>query len=270
MKIWIGAGVLLLTGVLAGFSLGPQRASGQAPAAVAARTADGTPDLNGVWQALTTASWDILDHNADEGVPGGQGLVEGNDIPYQPWAAARRKENYEKRVSLDPLNKCYLPGVPRLTYMPFPFEITQSPGMILVAYEFAHATRQIYTDGSTHPEGLIDFWMGDSRGRWENDTLVVDVSNMNDQTWFDRSGNFHSEAMHLVERYTPAGPNHIKYEVTIEDPKVFTRPWTMSTVLYRRLEKHVQLVPYECLEYQEPFLRWDEPPAPGIPGPPKK
>jgi len=247
-----------------------RRTDAQASPSKGARTADGKPDLNGVWQAFTTASWDLLDHSAQKDIPAGQGVVEGNEIPYQPEAAAKRKENYEKRTTLDPLHKCYLPGVPRITYMPFPFEITQTPKMVGISYEYVHATRLIYTDGSTHPEGLLDFWMGDSRGRWEGDTLVVDVTNFNGQTWFDRAGNFHSDALHLVERYTPMGPDHINYEVTVEDPRVFTRSWKMSMPLYRRLEKDIRVLDYECLEYEEPFVPWHEPPLPGMPGPPRQ
>jgi hypothetical protein len=173
-------------------------------------------------------------------------------------------------MTLDPLHKCYLPGVPRITYLPFPFEITQTPTMVGITYEYGHTTRTIYTSGSTHPEGLIDFWMGDSRGQWEGDTLVVDVTNFNGKTWFDRAGNFHSDALHVVERYTPNGPNHIQYEATIEDQKVFTRPWKLSLPLYRRMEKHARVLDYECLEFEEPFVPWYEPPIPGMPGPPKK
>jgi hypothetical protein len=138
------------------------------------------------------------------------------------------------------------PGVPRLTYMPYPFQIVQSPGRLTLLYEYVRATRTIYANGTAHPKGPIDCWLGDSRGRWEGDTLVVDVVHFNDQTWFDRAGNFHSNGLHVVERYTPDGPDHISYNVTIEDPKVFTRPWTMSLVLYRHKEKNFQLLEYAC------------------------
>ena len=180
----------------------------------------------------------------------GPGVVVGNEIPYLPWAAAKKRENYENRKTADPAAKCYLPGVPRVTYMPFPFQILQNANFIIMAYEFAHVVRRIPMDGSSRPEGLA-FWMGDSRGRWEGDTLVVDVANFNGQTWFDRSGNFHSEALHVIERYTPVGPNHLRYEVTIEDPKVFSRPWSMSMLLYRRLETNLRVLEYECVAYLE-------------------
>lgn len=212
------------------------------------RTADGKPDLNGIWQALNTAAWDIQDHSAQLGVPAGQGVVEGNEIPYQPWAVAKKKENAANRLDRDPEAKCFLPGVPRATYMPFPFEIAQSSDHVAFLYEYAHGTRIVYMDGSERPEGL-EFWMGDSRGRWEGDTLVVDVRSFNDQTWFDRAGNFHSEALRVVERYTLTDRNHINYEATIEDPKVFTRPWKMSMPLYRRQEKNIELLEYDCVIY---------------------
>src|SRR5262245_19895468 len=158
------------------------------------RTKDGKPNLNGVWQAITSASWNIQDHSAAKGVPAGRGIVEGGVIPYKPEALSKRKELYENRHKLDPLHQCYLQGVPRIMYMPFSFEITQVPHLIGLSFEYTHATRLIYTDGSKHPEGLIDFWMGDSRGRWDGDTPVVDVAKFNGETWFDGAGNFHSDA----------------------------------------------------------------------------
>jgi hypothetical protein len=185
------------------------------------------------------------------GVPAGQSVVEGGTIPYQPAALAKRKENFANRMTADPETKCYLPGVPRITYMPFPFEITETPNYVVITYEYLHATRTIYTNGSQHPIGLPKFWMGDSRGHWEGDTLVVDVTNLNDQTWFDRAGNFHSDALHVVERYVPSSPNILFYQATIEDPKVFTRPWTIAMPLYRRQEQNLQLLEYECYAFLE-------------------
>ena len=239
----------------------------QAPVAQQRRTVDGKPDLSGVWQAFTTATWNLQGHNAEKGMPGGQGIVEGVEIPYQPWAAAKKAENYKNRMKADPVRKCFMPGVPRMNYMPFPFQIVQSPTITVMTYEYNHMVRWIPTDGSRHPEAL-DFWMGDSRGRWEGDTFVVDVSNNNDETWFDGAGNFHSDALHVVERYTLMGANHLNYEATIEDPKVFTRPWKIRFPLYRRLEKNVQVLDYECNQFESKFLAWDEVPAPGLPSPP--
>ena len=212
------------------------------------RTADGKPDLSGIWQVMNTAVWDIQDHNAQKGVPAGIGVVEGNDLPYKPEALAKKKSNYEKRATLDPESKCYLPGVPRVTYMPFPLQIVQTPAQVTVLYEYAHTVRNIFMN-TPHIEGQLYWWMGDSRGKWEGDTLVVDVTDFNDETWFDRAGNFHSDALHVVERYTLADPDHITYEATIEDPKVFTRPWKMSMILNRHKEKNARLLEYECFSF---------------------
>jgi hypothetical protein len=210
------------------------------------RTADGKPNLSGFWQVLNTADWDIQAHQARKDAEAGLGVAEGNEIPYRPSALAKKKENFENRATADPRAKCFLPGVPRITYTPLPFQILQSPAALTFFYEYAHGVRSIYTNGTQHPKGHIDWWLGDSRGHWEGETLVVDVVDFNDQTWFDRAGNFHSDELHVVERYTPADADHLNYEVTIEDPKVFTRPWKMSMVLYRHKEKNFQLLEYEC------------------------
>jgi hypothetical protein len=239
---------LLIVAVVSSVAPAPisaQVRTDSSPVYKAPRTADGKPDLQGIWQALNTAAWDIQDHAARLGVPAGQGVVEGNEIPYQPWAAARKKDNFEKRLTDDPIARCYLPGVPRIMYMPHPFQIFQTPGMTTILYEYDHAVRTIYTD-RPHLPGHIDFWLGMSRGRWEGETLVVDVIDFNDKTWFDAAGNFHSDALHVVERYTRTGPDHIAYEVTIDDSKVFTRPWKMNMTLYRRQEQNIQLLDYEC------------------------
>ena len=219
------------------------RATGQA--AAPARTSDSKPNLQGIWQVLNTAAWDIQDHQARLGVPAGQGIVDGNEIPYLPAALAKKRANFENRATADPETKGYLPGVPRIMYMPFPFQIFQTADQIVMVFEYDRGVRNIYTNGTPHPRGPLNWWMGDSRGRWEGNTLVVDVVYFTDQTWFDRAGNFHSDALHLVERFTAAGPDHINYEVTVEDPNVFTRPWTMRTVLYRRKEPNVRVLEYD-------------------------
>jgi hypothetical protein len=248
-------------------------AAAQAPTYKAARLA-GTdrPNLHGLWQALTEANWDIQAHAAQPGPPqfgalyaepAGPGIVEGNEIPYQPWAMAKKKENFEKRLTrvntdgvrlepLDPEAKCYLPGVPRANYMPFPFEIIQGDKKILVAYEFASASRLITLDKAELAP--VESYMGWSNGRWDGDTLVVDVTGLNDKTWFDRAGNFHSDALHVVERWTPAGPDVLQYEATIEDPKVFTRPWKMSFPLYRRLDRNAQFLEFKCVPFSEELV----------------
>jgi len=261
-----------------------RRSAGYQPA----RTADGKPDLSGVWQALNTANFDIQSHPARPAlalipaaprtgvaglvratptdipapavralgavgaVPAGEGVVDGDEVPYQPWAAAKKKENVEHWLERDPEIKCFMPGVPRATYMPYPFQILQGTDTILIAYEFAGTTRTIHMNkvgNSPSPS-----WMGLSRGRWEGDTLVVDVTDFNDETWFDRAGNFHSDALHIVERYTAVSPYHLMYEVTVEDPKVFTRSWKMRMPLYRRMEKNAQILENICVEFAEELM----------------
>jgi hypothetical protein len=229
------------------------------------RTADGKPDLNGIWQALGTANWDLEGHEARPSpllalgavgaVPPGLGVVEGGRIPYQPWAAAKKQQNAKNWLTLDPEVKCFLPGVPRATYLPYPFQIFQSPGRMLIVYGYSYARREI----NMVPKGKApaDFWMGWSDGRWDGDTLVVDVTSFNDQSWFDRAGNFHSDQLHVVERYTLITPYHIAYEATIEDPKVFTRPWKISMPLYRLVDKNAQLLEFKCVELTEELLYGD-------------
>jgi hypothetical protein len=252
---WLGALALIGTIITGTTPVVLAQAAGTASSAYTPpRTRDGQPDLQGIWQALNTAAWDIQDHSEQRfpglparfSVPAGQGVVEGNELPYQPWARAQRDEHFKNRLEADPEARCYLPGVPRVTYMPSPFQILQFRDRVVMLYEHLHVTREIFTDGSPHSTLPVEFWMGDSRGRWEGNTLVVDVTRFTDQTWFDRAGNFHSNALHVVERYTPTGPDHLLYEATIEDPKVFTRPWKMSMPLYRRQERTVQLLENEC------------------------
>ncbi len=226
------------------------------------RLVDGHPDLNGIWQAANTAHWNIQDHAASAGpvvalgaafsVPGGLGVVEGNELPYQDWARTRRDENAAQWLTRDPEIKCYLPGVPRATYMPYPFQIVQSANTMLLAYEFAGATRLVSMTGASEPPASS--WMGFSRGRWDGDTLVVDVSGLNEDTWFDRAGNFHSDEMRVVERYTRTGPDTLQYEATITDAKVFTRPWTMRMALHRRGEPRARLVEFKCVEFVEELM----------------
>jgi len=248
---------------------------GQAPASVP-RLATGRPDLNGVWQALNEANFDIQMHAARPAmalragphgqvpvasvlalgavgaVPPGVGVVEGDALPYLPDALKTKRENQANWLTRDPEIKCYLPGVPRATYMPYPFQIVHSESSLLIAYEYAGAVRDVFMkDPGPAP---VDSWMGQSVGRWDGDTLVVDVTGFNDQTWFDRSGNFHSDALHVVERYTRTSRDVIAYEATIEDPKVFTRSWKMSMALYRRQESNAQLMDFKCVEFVEELM----------------
>lgn len=226
-----------------------------------ARLPDGKPNLNGIWQAISTANWDLQTHGPSAGppnlgaigaIPSGLGVVEGGEIPYRPEAFAKKKENFAKRWTADPEIKCHLPGVPRATYMPYPLQIVQGPTSIMIAYQYAGAVRPV--NMGKPREAPVDSWMGWSNGRWEGDTLVIDVTGFNDQTWFDRAGDYHSDALHVVERYTPAGANVLNYETTIEDPKTFSRPWKISMPLYRRLEKDAQLMEFKCAELVEELL----------------
>jgi hypothetical protein len=268
------------------FALNSMPAAGQAQAYRAPRAADGHADLNGVWQAINEANYDLAIHMARPAmamrtgpfgslpapqvlalgavgaVPGGVGVVEGGEIPYKPEALAKRKENQEHWLERDPEIKCYLPGVPRATYMPYPFQIFQSQKAIFIAYEYAGAARNIYLkDPGPAP---ADSWMGQSVGRWEGDTLVVDATGFNDQSWFDRAGDFHSDKLHVIERYTRVAADHLSYEATIEDPDVFTRTWKISMPLYRRVEKNAQLMEFKCVEFVEELLygQWRKNPLP--------
>ena len=203
----------------------PAAGQGSAPRANLPRTADGKPDLGGIWQVRNAAAFDLQDHAAKLHMPAGRAVVEGNEIPYQPWAAAKKIQNFQKRATADPLSQCFMPGVPRIMYLDFPFQIFQTPQVVAMTFEWSSVHRQIYTDGSSHVDS-IDFWMGDSRPLG-SDTLVANVSNHNDKTWFDMAGNFHSEALGFVATRSSM-PTTIQCEVTVEDSKVFTRPWKMS------------------------------------------
>jgi hypothetical protein len=217
------------------------------------RLSDGKPDLNGIWQSISGADVDLLDHVADRSAPAAQSVVEGGVIPYLPEAKQKRDENFAQRAKADPQTaKCNLPGVPRITYAHnLPFQILQKPkgDRIVVLYEFAEAHRFLYTNGTPHPPGHINWNLGDSRAKWDGDTLVVDSVDFNDLTWFDHAGDYHSEALHVTERFRPLDADHIDYKVEIEDPKVYSKPWNINLVLYRRKEKNAQLLDYVCYAF---------------------
>lgn len=255
---WTTKTAVIAVGVLLGVtSATAQVADYQAP-----RTADESPDLNGIWQSINTANWNIEPHAAGPSmvrelgaiaaVPAGLGVVEGGEIPYRPEARAQRDENFANRLELDPEIRCYLPGVPRAIYMPFPFQIIQSRQHIMLIHEYAGAVRTIYMENHTPPPAPT--WMGWSNGSWDGETLVVDSSGFNGQTWFDRAGNFHSDALHVIERFTPRSADTMMYEVTIEDPNVFTRSWTMSMPLYRRVEPNAEILEFRCVEFVEDLI----------------
>ncbi len=265
----------------AGAATWATRTTDQATRPVGPRTTAGKPDFGGVWQTVNEAQWDLQAHaarpavvtqrgvydydyarvpaapvlalGAAGGVPGSLGVVQGDgQIPYTPEALAVKQQNGENWIDRDPELKCYLPGIPRAMYMPYPFTIVQGTDKIHMTFAFSNAARVIHMNAVEGPPD--DTYMGHSVGRWEGDTLVVDVRNFNGKNWFDRAGNHHSDALHLVERFTPLGSDAIRYDVTIEDPKVFTRPWTISMPLYRRLEPNATVLDYNCIDFAEEFM----------------
>ena len=285
-RLWTTVAIIAAAAVIAVLWRQVPPAAGQTDAYRTPRTIDGRPDLNGIWQAVNTAHYDLEAHparpalallpapprgggltratpvelhappvralGAAGGVPAGASVVVGGEIPYQPAALMQKQENAARWLERDPEIRCYMPGVPRATYMPYPFQILQGPDQILIAYEYAGTTRTIHM--REVEDNPAPTWMGLSRGRWDGDTLVVDVSDFNDQTWFDRAGNFHSDALRVTERYTPVSPYHLMYEATIDDPKVFTRPWTIRMPLYRRFEPDNKILEYKCTEFVEQLM----------------
>jgi hypothetical protein len=227
----------------------------------------GQPNLNGVWQAMNTAYWNLEAHSAQAlpgfwqlgslaAIPAGQSVIDGDGkIPYLPEALEQRDKNRAGWPAADPETKCYLPGIPRATYMPFPFHIIQGGGDILFAYEYDSANRVVYM--SNHQEPPIDTWMGWSNGHWEGNTLVVETTGNNDSTWLDRSGNYHSSALKVTERFTLTGDDHMQYSATIEDPNVFSRPWTISMPLYRHVEPNAEILEFKCVPFVEELLYKD-------------
>jgi len=268
LSIAVATAIVVATGF---WTTSPAETQAARPARVA-----GKPNLNGIWQALNTANYDILSHQAKAAlamrpgpvvpipaapvlafgavgaVPAGNGIVEGDELPYLPEAAKKQKENQENWLDRDPKIKCYLPGVPRANYMAMPFQILHSDKAVFIAYEYAGAVRNILLkDPGAAP---IDSWMGQSVGVWEGDTFVVTVTGFNDQSWFDRAGNHHSDKLKVVERYTPQGPDHLWYEATIEDPATFSKPWKMRFPLYRHINPDARLNQFKCVEFVEELM----------------
>jgi hypothetical protein len=286
MRKALRAGLIACTLVIGiGALVAPVVGQGQA-GYKAPRAADGHPDLNGIWQALNTANYDIEPHVAKHAmalrpgpygplpakevlalgavgsVPAGMGIVDGGQIPYKPEALKIRNENRDKWLERDPEIKCYLPGVPRANYMPFPFQIFQSNSAFFIAYEYAGAVRNVYLKDPG--EAPVDTWMGQSVGRWEGETFVITATGFNGQAWFDRAGNFATAKLKVTERYTRIAPDHLMYEATIEDPDTFTKPWKISFPLYRRIERDAQLMEFKCVEFVEELMygQWRKTPLP--------
>jgi hypothetical protein len=239
----------------------------------------GHPNFSGVWSVMNSANWDVEPHAARAGlelragpvvpvpakaivalgavgsVPAGMGVVEGGTIPYSPEALATRQENRAHYLERDPEIKCDLPGVPRANYMSLPFQVLQSEKTFLISYEYDGAARNVlFKDPGPAP---VPSWMGQSVGKWEGDTLVVTVTDQNGETWFDRAGNFHSDAMKVVERWKLANPDTIRYEAEITDPSTFTRPWKMSMNIYRHLDEDARLQQFKCVEFVEELMYGD-------------
>ena len=225
------------------------------------RLQNGTPDINGIWQSLNNANWNLEDQVAQQGaveslgaigaIPPGQSVIQGGSIPYRSEALEKRKDNFASRRVEDPEAKCFMPGIPRATYMPQPFQIFQTDTDIMMAYQYAGAVRTIYM--SNHMNAPIDSWMGWSNGHWDGNTLVVEVQGLN-PNWLDRSGNFYTNTATITERYTPMSAYHLHYEATIEDPAVFEEPWTISMPLYRRMEEGARLYDFKCPEFAEEIM----------------
>jgi len=253
MTLWIVSVVIFLAEV---------PVAGQITAYHPPRAFDGHADLSGVWQTINSANWDLEDHAAQPGPiwqlgaigaePAGESVIEGGTIPYKPEALAKRKSNFADRRMNDPEAKCYLPGLPRANYMPYPFQIIQSPRGILFVYEYATANRLV--NMGKPQEAATDTWMGTSNGHWEGDTLVVDVTGLNGLAWFDRSGNYASNQLHVVERFTRIDASHMDYQAVIEDASVFARPWKITMPLYRRVERNAQLLEFKCVAFAEELL----------------
>jgi hypothetical protein len=271
--VWLAARLLEAQAPAAGSTVAP----GQFAPYTAPRTPDGRPDLNGIWQALTTAYWDLEAHGAGPGAhpgllgawgaqPGGQSVVDDGVIPYRPEARARKEANFKSRATAsvpgdgadpptgDPEMKCWMPGVPRMMYMPYPLQIVQTPDAVLMTHEFNGSSRIVRINWQEESPVDNTFFMGWNRGTWDGDTLVIDVTALNERNWLDRAGNYHSPEARIVERLTRVSPYHIAYEATIDDPKVFSRPWKIRFPLYRRMEPNVQLMEFKCQPFVEELL----------------
>ncbi len=243
----VGTIVGVVSLLFLGVSARAQSASRYAPP----RLSDGTPDFRGIWQAHSPAYVDLegFGHAGGYKAATKSVIVDPPDgkVPYLPDALRQRDANFKNRATADPALNCYQAGIPRAVLLPTPFQIVQSVGNLAIIYTDNHAYRIIDPDSVPHDDG-IDFFMGDSRGHWEGDTLVVDVTDLGDQTWLDQAGNFHSDQLHVVERYTMLDANILSYEARLEDPKTYAKPWTIRVRLYRDIRPAARIVEDECLE----------------------
>jgi hypothetical protein len=210
------------------------------------RTADGKPNLQGIWKANNKAATDLLDMTATPG----KSVVEGNQIPYLAAATTKKQQNFANRKTADPLEKCFMPGVPRIMYMNYPYHIFQTKEHVAITFEWSQVYRLVYLNGSPARTGGLEFWMGDSRGHWDGDSLVVDVTNNIDKTWFDAAGNYHSDALRMTERFTLLDVDTLKYEVTVHDPKVFSKDWKITMPLQRQ-KSMTRVLEFQCQAEKE-------------------
>lgn len=234
---------------LAAVLLGAFALAGNAYAADNAipRLPSGKPDFSGIWETTSDADFDLEPHSGRKDAPPSAGVVDGNVIPYLPAALEQKKKNFAARDTEDPRLKCWILGTPRGIYYRAPFQVFQRDRDLTLVFQFGHAVRTIHTNGTLHPAATDnEFYLGDSRGRWEGDTLVVDVKDFNTETWLDRAGNYHSEALHVVERWKLLDPNTIEYKATLEDPNVFSKPWSLTVFLHRHREPNFQLIENYC------------------------
>jgi len=244
------------------------------------------PNFNGIWQALNTAYWDLEAHSAKAlddfwglgaiaAIPAGKSVVRGGTIPYLPEALKQRDKNREYWPASDPEAKCYMLGVPRVTYHNMPFQIFQNAGPgdaeVLMVYPFEATHRVIHFKDKK--EDPVESWMGKSVGAWDKDVLVVTTTGQNDQTWFDRAGNFHSSELKVTERYTLIDPTHIRYEATLEDPMTYSRPWTIEMPLYKVIDQDAQVLEHKCVPFADKLLYSDlmglKPQSKPVPGSPQ-
>lgn len=262
-RIWYLTAAIPLMLALQGSAQTPAR---RATTSGIPRMPDGKPNLNGIWQSMSAADWDLEDHSASASpvvamgalgaTPAGMGVIEGGGpIPYKPEALAKKKEYAAQRMKLDPEVLCYMPGIPRATYMPYPFEITQSNKDMLFAYSYDTATRIVLMQKHHDPD--LDTFMGTANGHWEGDTLVIDVTGFNGRTWLDRMGDFTTDSLHVVERYSLMDANTMNYEATIMDPEIYTQPWKINLILYRHREKNARLLDFKCVEFVEDLIYGD-------------
>ena len=268
-RMWIGAALLVTSGFAAlALAQAPARGGPTTdPRTAVPRTSDGKPDLTGVWQGGSTrrGSWDEANSGLGVGGTGRDPTAPANPpsqqviqepAPYQAWAAQKVLESYNKRGIDDPTGFCLPPGLPRATIVGlFPIQIIQTPQQIAILYEYMNVFRVIALNAK-HPDDVVPTYMGDSVARWDGETLVVDVIGFNDKTWLTGTGTLHSEQLHLTERYTRVDKDRINYDVTIEDPKVLTKPWTIHSSMM--LLEGTRLQEYICAENNLDPARYEQ------------